>query len=242
MKCEFAHDDGAYVLGALSPAERDRYETHLATCAECRAALASLAVLPGLLGRLSPADAEKSASTESGSEQRLPNLLREVATSRRRQKVRLAAASLVAACLALFAGFAVGAAREPDPGVITIPVSPRPSAKPSVAMVAMQAVADTRVTAEVGLTQVYGGTVVTMRCKYPLFSPSPGASARPVRPYIFRLVALGPDGVSEQVGSWLAAPGDDMVVTGTVRLSIQDLNRLELRAKDGTALLAYDVP
>ena len=29
--CEHAHDDAAYVLGALSPAERLDYERHLAT-------------------------------------------------------------------------------------------------------------------------------------------------------------------------------------------------------------------
>ncbi|MGH3348437.1 MAG: anti-sigma factor family protein, partial [Nocardioides sp.] len=35
MTCEFAHDDGAYVLGALSPAERVAFKQHLAGCAEC---------------------------------------------------------------------------------------------------------------------------------------------------------------------------------------------------------------
>jgi hypothetical protein len=55
VKCPHAHDDGAYVLGALSPAERSAFEKHLATCAECRDAVAEVAVLPGLLGRL-PAD------------------------------------------------------------------------------------------------------------------------------------------------------------------------------------------
>ena len=56
MRCEHEHDDGAYVLGALSPAERAQYERHLATCSFCREAVAEIAVLPGLLGRLDPSD------------------------------------------------------------------------------------------------------------------------------------------------------------------------------------------
>ena len=59
MRCEHEHDDGAYVLGALSPAERAAYERHLATCSFCREAVADIAVLPGLLGRLDPADFAK---------------------------------------------------------------------------------------------------------------------------------------------------------------------------------------
>ncbi|MEV1143541.1 zf-HC2 domain-containing protein, partial [Micromonospora sp. NPDC049799] len=58
-RCEFAHDDGAYVLGALAPAERAAYERHLAGCADCRQAVAEIAVLPGLLGRLDPAGLEQ---------------------------------------------------------------------------------------------------------------------------------------------------------------------------------------
>ncbi|MCZ2263463.1 anti-sigma factor family protein, partial [Isoptericola sp. QY 916] len=41
--------DAAYVLGALSPADRRDYEEHLAGCDACRAAVAELAGLPGLL-------------------------------------------------------------------------------------------------------------------------------------------------------------------------------------------------
>ncbi|MGH3712979.1 MAG: anti-sigma factor family protein, partial [Micromonosporaceae bacterium] len=58
MSCERAHDDAAYVLGALSPAERDAYEQHLRTCPECRREVTALAGLPGLLRRLPAAEAE----------------------------------------------------------------------------------------------------------------------------------------------------------------------------------------
>ncbi|WP_067477958.1 anti-sigma factor family protein [Nocardia amamiensis] len=41
--------DGPYVLGSLTRAERLEYERHLAGCTECRAAVAELAGLPGML-------------------------------------------------------------------------------------------------------------------------------------------------------------------------------------------------
>ena len=54
MRCEHLRTPGVYVLGALSPPEREAYERHLADCAECRAEVADLAELPALLGRLDP--------------------------------------------------------------------------------------------------------------------------------------------------------------------------------------------
>jgi hypothetical protein len=54
MRCEHLHDSAVYVLGALSPPEREAYERHLADCAECRAEVAEFSDLPGLLGRLDP--------------------------------------------------------------------------------------------------------------------------------------------------------------------------------------------
>jgi hypothetical protein len=43
---------GAYVLDGLEPAERAAFERHLAGCADCRAELVELEVLPPLLGRV----------------------------------------------------------------------------------------------------------------------------------------------------------------------------------------------
>jgi hypothetical protein len=62
VRCEHLHDSGPYVLGALSPTERDTYERHFADCAVCRAEVAELAALPGLMGRLDLATAQAIAS------------------------------------------------------------------------------------------------------------------------------------------------------------------------------------
>ncbi len=46
---------GSYLTGALGPAARAELDDHLRGCDPCRAELVELAALPGLLGRLGPA-------------------------------------------------------------------------------------------------------------------------------------------------------------------------------------------
>ncbi|MFG3697873.1 anti-sigma factor family protein [Micromonospora sp. NPDC047620] len=226
-RCDFAHDDGAYVLGALAPAERAAYERHLAGCAACRQAVAEIAVLPGLLGRLDPARLEQfPASPENP---RVSELLTAAGDRRRRERSatrrRYALTALAAAALALVVG------------VGTAVVLPREAATPppgDARMVTMQPVAGTvPVYAEIALTSTGWGTEVRMRCGY---------VARPgyAKAYTFRLVAHGPGGATEQVGSWLAAPGDDLRITGATRFTDAELVRLELLRADGTPVLAYD--
>lgn len=226
-RCEFAHDDGAYVLGALAPAERAAYERHLAGCAECRQAVAEIAVLPGLLGRLDPAGLEQFLPPPE--ESRLPDLLAAARERRRRERRvtrrRYALTTLAAAALALVVGFGT-AAVLPDavPGRGT-----------GVEMVAMQPVAGSvPVHAEIGLTGTEWGTEVTMRCGYDSSVGYRKASA-------FRLVARSADGTTEQIGSWLAGPGDDLRISAATRFTDAELVRLELVRADGTPVLAYEV-
>jgi anti-sigma-K factor RskA len=84
----------SYVLGALTPAETQAFEAHLATCAECAAEVRSLAPVAGALASLA-GPAEPSASVRSG-------LLAAVRTSRPRPYMSwLAAAASVALAVAL---------------------------------------------------------------------------------------------------------------------------------------------
>ncbi|MFG2099569.1 anti-sigma factor family protein [Micromonospora echinaurantiaca] len=227
-RCEFAHDDGAYVLGALAPAERAAYERHLAGCAACQQAVAEIAVLPGLLGRLDPAGLEQFLPPPAEST-RMPELLAAARERRRRERWasrrRYALTALAAAALALVVG--VGTA------TLLPRTGPGPAGDPQ--MVAMQPVAGAvPVHAEVALTGTEWGTEVTMRCGY---EARPGYG----KAYTFRLVAHGPDGATEQIGSWLAAPGDDLRISGATRFTDAELVRLELLRADGTPVLAYDV-
>jgi hypothetical protein len=79
---ETAPSLGAYVLGALDPAERQRFEEHLEHCALCTAELAEFAPLPAMLDRVRPEDLQPVAVTPS------PELYDRVSAAARREQPR----------------------------------------------------------------------------------------------------------------------------------------------------------
>jgi anti-sigma factor RsiW len=224
MTCPHGHSAGAYVLGALSPAERSAFQAHLAECDTCAAAVAALAPMPGLLGRVDPTTLEPVAHEPES--ERLPQLLTAATDQRRRQRRarrwQLTCASLGAAVVA-----AAGAAIWTAPGDGT----PELEAQAPATMMAMTpVVVSLPVTAQVGVVEAQGGTEVWMSCQY-------GGEPHDPRPYW--LVAYGHDGTSEQVGSWTVAPGDEIDLTGLTRYSYEELARVELQGSDGAPLLTY---
>lgn len=213
MRCEHEHDDGAYVLGALSPAERAAYERHLATCSFCREAVADMSALPDLLSRL---DAREFAQLVDPSSPRLPR------RSNLPVRVLSSAAAVVVAALIAIGVFAW--TRDSSP-----PTAPPPG--PAVAMTSLDGVSP--ITATLRLTSTTGGTRVEMVCSYSESAP---------RPWTFRLIAYGPDDQQEQLGSWQAAPGADFPMAAVTHFTSGSLDRLELVRYDGKVMLAYDVP
>lgn len=247
MRCDYAHDDGAYVLGALSPAERSAYERHLSACPACREAVAEIAVLPGLLGRLDTATALQllaeeqteaaepgkrpwpAASREDNDDGRVASLLDAATTVRRREgrtrRFRYATAALAAACMAVLAMLGVGLLNRDFIGT-----------DPGVRMEAMTPVdGELPVTAEIGLENRAWGTEVTMNCAYE-------KTDRYHKAWRLRLVAYGPDNEAEQIGSWVAMPGEPVTFKGATSFGGDQLVRLALTRTDGTQLLTYEVP
>ncbi len=265
MRCEHEHDDGAYVLGALSPAERVAYERHLATCSFCREAVADIAVLPGLLGRLDATDFERLMSTTPPAAPRrratTPELVTAARSTRRsersRMRWRVTGTALAAACLALVAG--IGAVfwmdRGASPPAAQSPAAPGAQASSASPVPAGQASSvpagqgqgegptismtprDERVpvTARINLAGAPGGTRVNLLCAY-------SSEDSESRPYTIRLMAYGPDEESEQLGSWIASPGKEFSMSGVTHFTDGVLSRLALVRNDGSTLLQYDVP
>lgn len=78
---------GAYVLGALEPADRAEVDAHLSDCAACREELASYAGLPALLSRVSLQEADDGPPLPSPT--LLPRVLGAVERERGRDARRL---------------------------------------------------------------------------------------------------------------------------------------------------------
>jgi predicted anti-sigma-YlaC factor YlaD len=123
MTCdEIRLELGAYVLGALGPAERMSVDGHVAHCPDCCAELAELAELPALLGRLSEKEAAEGIDEELPPDL-LPQLLTRVSAERRRRRrgtvVAVAAAALVAVAGTGFAATQLVGQRSADQVVAT---------------------------------------------------------------------------------------------------------------------------
>jgi anti-sigma-K factor RskA len=228
MHCEYAREAGAYVLGSLAPAERTMYERHLAICPVCREAVAEIAVLPGLLGRLDATAASQIVGDDGvdAPESRLPKLIEAATRGRRRdawaRRWRMTAAALAAAGVATFASFGFAANQDGTSG------DDRPAA-----MTAMTKLRQTPVNAEVALTQTAGGTEVSMHCTYAEDNDH-GESI-----YTYRLVAVGADGTRDQVGSWMAGPGSDLTLSGVTHFAYNDIDKVELQKNSGDPILVY---
>lgn len=235
MSCRFAHDDGAYVLGALSPGERLEFERHLAGCQECTRAVGELAGLPGLLGRVDPAVAEASVVDEPPPATLLPALSREVRRVRRRRTsvaVGLAAAAVVAAVVAVAAGQGGGeqTAAPPPPGAS--PTTSGPTGTVPVTRT-MRPVGDVPVRATVSLEQVGWGIRLGLSCTY-----DPESVTYELPPEVdYTLVVRMRDGRVEQVGSWRSVAGRAARLSAATAASLEDVASVEVRTADGRVVL-----
>ncbi|MDX6358511.1 MAG: hypothetical protein QOH37_1565 [Nocardioidaceae bacterium] len=193
IRCAFAMDDAAYVLGSLSPAERKEFEAHLPGCDVCSLAVRNLAGLPGLLGRLD-ADVFEGPAIEPVPDTLLPRLSRAVRRQQHRRTWLIAgAAAAVAAAIGVGGAVALD---QPDP---TTPVAVAPVGH------AMTRIGNDPMSANVALTSVAWGTKLDLTCSY----PRPGG-ALPYEGGDYALVVHTADGRSLRVATWTGLPGKTM--------------------------------
>jgi Putative zinc-finger len=232
MSCQFAHDDAAYVLGALAPAERLEFEKHLATCGECTRAVQELAGLPGLLGRVDARVLEQPPADEPVPDTLLPALSREVVRARRRRT--FAAAGLAAAVVAVVAVGAPIVANQIDDGDGRSPSASAPSAEPiDIVTRPMSPVGEVPVEATLGLEQVKWGTKLLLTCSY-----EPQSVKYNLPPSVdYTLFVRTRGGTTEQVGSWRSIGGTTMHLAAATSSNRGDIESVEVRTPSGRVVL-----
>ncbi|MEO5981003.1 MAG: zf-HC2 domain-containing protein [Pedococcus sp.] len=173
---QYVQWDAAYVLGALVGADRAQYEEHLAGCDPCRAAVAELAGLPGLLGQLSPAEAiavESDAGSVDGVDgpfadplavpehpaSLMPPLL-EIGPVPRRWLAPMAAAA-AALLIGGVGGYAVSQSQDAVPGN-----GPSSTLALGTSRLAFAAVSASPMTAVVDVVPTGQGTELRVECQY----------------------------------------------------------------------------
>jgi hypothetical protein len=219
--CPHAHLDGAYVLGALSGAERRDYEQHLAGCEECSRAVRELAGLPGLLSRVDADVLETPGVPPPVPATLLPSLLGEVRRARRRRL--LVTSGLVAAVLVLAVALPLSLRQASDGGSQATPV----------AAAAMTPLRGAPVRAQLGLQSVAWGTKLDLACTY---DPSAEQYEFP-RVATYVLVVHTRDGHAEEVGTWQAVRGKTMRLSAATAARPDQIADVEVQTTSGRSVL-----
>lgn len=229
MRCPYAYDDGAYVVGSLSTEERRAFVNHLPTCPDCRASVRELSGLPGLLASV---DTEETgvlggAPLELPPPTLWPRLL-DVAQSHRARSRRRTRLLAVAACLIVIVAVAL-------PLALFAPFSPvQQTTTSDVPLQAMKPVGGGgTVRAEIGMVEKAWGTKVALHCKYT--DSKYGALQS------YTLFAVTRSGASEQIGSWSVGPGKEITTDAATKYHEAELAALEIRRADGETVLRRQI-
>lgn len=229
--------DAAYVMGSLPSSERHEYEQHMASCPACSAAVAELAGIPGVLRSVRAERAMDLLADESASEVGKygpvesepvpPTLLPRFvdATRRARNRARVRAVSWTVGGLAAAAAAVL---------VIVLALGLIGSPAADTRELAMTQTAPGPITAEVALIAQPWGTTIQLECYYATWfdgRPTVGSTA-------YSLVVIDRSGVETEQATWEATPGSTVTPTATTVLSIDEIERVEIRLiESGRVLL-----
>lgn len=220
---DVAEWDAAYVMGALSLADRRIFEDHMARCDECRAAVARLAPTVGLLSRVPAERARAIDAAPAGPQPHLRDQVVRVHSRRRARRRNIW--TLAAAGALILGGIAVPVA------VATAPAGGE--------VHSLQDLAGAPLEASVRLTNVGWGTEIDLVCRYTgeqLDAPDGG--------FPYALAVVGRDGTTTMLSTWRATPGTTTQLSAGVDLSVGDIDAVEIRrVDDGQAVvMRYEAP
>jgi len=243
---QYAEWDAAYVLGALSPSDRRAYERHLAECAACRAAVAELAGMPGLLSTLTAGHAEALVAEVPGAG--LPDddgpapydvdpglapvvSLTSLAGAARRSRTRRRSLLAVAASALVVAG-AIGGSTLAGSGLFApdgVGTTPPSAAVAGARTIELRPVGDARMRADLVVTPTDWGTSLEWSCDYP---PEPGQQAdgdyTPPEPIRYELVLVGQDGARTVAGTWAWSGGTTTDLDASSAIPMTEVDRIEI--------------
>ena len=228
--CGHEHEDGAYVLGALSPEERVAFERHLSGCEECARSVRELAGLPGLLARVPVEIVDPDQEPLPVPDTLLPALVRQVQQSQRRR--RWITSGLLAAAAAVTIGAISVATLGGDHNSAPTAV-PSITAPSTAAPVQLQPVGSEPISGWLSMTTVGWGTRLDLTCSY----ADEGSDAyHDQAPPTYTMVVTRSDGSTEQVASWKALPGKTMHLSAATAASTGAISDVEVRSGDQTVL------
>lgn len=225
MTDEFETYDAAYLLGALTPADRSAYEAHLAGCHSCRRAVNQLAGLPGLLAGLTPDQARAAGeATPDIPETLLPRLLTEVQRTRFRRRMTTGLVGVAAAAVLAIA--LVVALRGPAPAPDAGPTGFHSAAQ---RMTPVSAQVPIRATAR--LDEKAWGTQIVVRCVYQ------GEPDHYHGALTYTMVVTDRAGGTQQIAAWEAKPGAPIVVDGSTSVPRAQIASVQVRTTEDEPIL-----
>lgn len=256
----YADWDAAYVLGSLSSPERQEFERHLHGCQRCTDAVADLAGLPGLLGRVDPADVDALLSpdpllagallnrtgpadpAETGSAP--ADLVARIERADRLDREHRDRAALDELAIRrrrtvrrratiLVAAAVVAAAAIVVPIVLTNRDTPTASAE-------LTQTSANPLSADVQLYGESWGTRITMTCAYA--ANGGWAEKQPASAWTYALYVVDYAGTASEVSSWTAQRGSIVHATATTSIDISDIDIVQVRSVEtGKVLLSSDL-
>lgn len=247
--------DAAYVLGALSTTDRRAYEEHLAGCSRCRAEVADLNGLPGLLHRLPDAqglsllepavpsatpdaDAATSRARIAPPEPAAPEppadladrLLRSHRLRSRRRVWTAVGAGLAAAVVAVVAVLGLRGTSAP------VATGPAPTLVAELRPAGPHPVPPEELSGSVRLYAKAWGTEVDTECRHRV------DAAQPPEDEQYGVYVIDAQGSATLVSSWRSVPKSPIVTTAATATTIGQMRRIELRLlPDQTVLLSATI-